>query len=61
MKLGRLVLSLVGLVMILLSYVYNNLYFLVIAIIAFFAGLYLMGASRKPAASKKAAKNDASE
>lgn len=61
MKLGRLVLSLVGLVMILLSYVYNNLYFLVIAIIAFFAGLYLMGASRKPAARTKAAKNDASE
>ena len=61
MKLGRLVLSLVGLVMILLSYVFNNLYFLVIAIIAFFAGLYLMGASKKPDASRKAAQDNASE
>ena len=61
MKLGRLVLSLVGLVMVLLSYVYHNLYFLVIAIIAFFVGLYLMGASNKPEAKTKAAKNDASE
>ncbi|MCL4519834.1 MAG: hypothetical protein M1587_11635 [Thaumarchaeota archaeon] len=47
MKLGRLILSLVGLAMIVLSYIYNNLYFLVIAIVAFFAGLYLMGRERK--------------
>ena len=47
MKLGRLALSLVGLVMIALSYIYQNLYFLVAAIIAFFAGLYLMG-RKKP-------------
>ncbi len=46
-KLGRLILSLVGLAMIALSYIYNNLYFLAIAIVAFFAGLYLMGKDRK--------------
>ena len=54
MKLGRLVLSLIGLVMVLLSYVYNNLYFLLIAIVAFFAGLYMMGASKKPVERKDA-------
>lgn len=52
MKLGRLLLSLVGLAMVLLSYVYDNIYFLLIAIVAFFVGLYFMGASKKPVKNK---------
>jgi hypothetical protein len=40
----RLLLSLVGLVAISLAYITHDLYFLVVAIGAFVAGLYFMGA-----------------
>ena len=44
MKTARLALSLVGLVAISLAYITHDLYFLVIAIGAFIAGLFFMGA-----------------
>ncbi|MDA4131026.1 MAG: hypothetical protein OK457_09670 [Thaumarchaeota archaeon] len=44
MQLVRLVLSLVGLIAIALGYITHDLYFLILAIIAFIAGLYIMGA-----------------
>ncbi len=49
MKPVRLALALIGLAMLALAYATGNLYFLVVAIVAFFAGLYLMGGGRKPA------------
>ena len=59
MKTARLALSLVGLVAISLAYITHDLYFLVIAIGAFVAGLYFMGAigqrseqGKKPAPAK---------
>jgi hypothetical protein len=59
MKTARLLLSLVGLIAISLAYITHNLYFLVIAIGAFIAGLYFMGAigqrsdqNKKPVAKK---------
>jgi hypothetical protein len=42
MRTARLALALFGLAMLLLAYLSGNLYFLVAAIAAFFAGLYLM-------------------
>jgi len=44
MKPVRLLLSVVGLVAISLTYITHDLYFLLIAIVAFVAGLYFMGA-----------------
>ncbi len=43
----RTLLALIGLVAIVLTYVTRNLYFLIIAVAALFAGFYLMGAARR--------------
>lgn len=53
MKTSRLIVSLIGLVAIVLTYYTGNLYYLIIAVAAFFAGLYMMGANRRPAETKK--------
>ena len=58
MKTSRLVVSLIGLVAIALAYYYQNVYYLIIAVIAFFAGLYMMGANRRPAQTKKEPESD---
>ncbi|MGI0091821.1 MAG: hypothetical protein ACREBS_08935, partial [Nitrososphaerales archaeon] len=47
MKTGRVVVSLIGLVAIILTYVFQNLYFLIVAIVAFAVGLFMMGALRR--------------
>ena len=64
MKTVRLALSLVGLLAITLAYITHDLYFLIIAIGAFVAGLYFMGAigersdqPRKGAPAKKDSQN----
>jgi len=53
-------LSLVGLVAISLAYITHDLYFLIIAIVAFVAGLYFMGAIRRSSGQdqKLSAKKD---
>ena len=56
MKTGRLIVSLIGLGALALAYYTGNLYFLVIAVLAFVVGLYLMGANKKPASQKSAEK-----
>jgi hypothetical protein len=48
MRIARLLLSLLGLVAISLAYITHDLYFLLIAIGAFVAGLYFMGAIGRP-------------
>ena len=53
MKTSRLIVSLIGLVAIALTYYTGNLYYLIIAVAAFFAGLYMMGANRRPAEKRK--------
>ena len=60
MKIGRLVVSLAGLVSIALAYITGNLYFLYIAIAALFVGLVLMGAigRRGQAKEEGSAKTD---
>src|SRR5271169_1678202 len=46
MKIERTILSIVGLVAIALAYLTGNFYFLLLAIVVFFIGLYAMGARR---------------
>ena len=46
MKTVRLLLSIVGLIAISLTYITGNLYFLILAIGAFIAGLYFHGSDR---------------
>jgi hypothetical protein len=60
MKTARLLLSLIGLVAISLAYITHSLYFLVVAIGAFIAGLYFMGAigQRSDQSKKQIAKKD---
>ncbi len=48
MKIGRLILALIGLVALVIAYFTGSLIFLVLAVAAFVAGLYLMGANKKP-------------
>ena len=60
MKPLRTVLALVGLAAILLTYTTRNLYFLIVAVVALFAGFYLMGANRRDA-GRKGAKNQQDE
>lgn len=48
MKIGRLILALVGLAALAVAYYTGSIYFLAIAVIAFVVGLYVMGANRKP-------------
>jgi membrane protein implicated in regulation of membrane protease activity len=52
LKAGRLIVSLVGLVALALAYYTGNLFFLILAVVAFIGGLYLMGANRKPQEKK---------
>lgn len=48
MKIGRLVLALIGLVALAIAYFTGSLIFLGLAVAAFVVGLYLMGANKKP-------------
>lgn len=48
MKIGRLALAVVGLVALAVAYFTGSLVFLVVAIVAFIAGLYVMGAHKRP-------------
>ena len=48
MKIGRLVLAVVGLAALAVAYFTGSLLFLVVAVVAFVAGLYVMGANKKP-------------
>lgn len=61
MKLGRLVVSLIGLAALAVAYYTGSLEFLAIAIIAFVAGLYLMGANKRPVQKKDQEEQNASE
>ncbi len=47
MRPARVVLALVGLVALLLAYLTGSIYLLVVAVIAFIVGLYLMGMGRR--------------
>jgi len=58
MKTVRLLLSIVGLIAISLTYITGNLYFLILAIGAFIAGLYFMGAIGRSPEQKVPAKKD---
>lgn len=49
MKIGRLVVALIGLVSLALAYFTGSLIFLALAVGTFVVGLYLMGANKKPA------------
>jgi len=49
----RLLLSIVGLIAIILAYVTGKLEFLIVALVAFAAGLYYMGAIGKRSSSTK--------
>ena len=60
LKAGRLVVSLIGLAALAIAYYTGSLEFLAIAIIAFIAGLYLMGANKRPV-RKKDQEHDASK
>lgn len=58
MKTSRLVVSLIGLAAIALTYYTHNVYYLLIAVIAFFAGLYMMGANRRATETKRQRESD---
>ena len=47
MKIERTILALVGLAAIALAYLTGNFYFLILAVVVFFVGLYAMGAARR--------------
>ena len=48
LKIGRLALAVVGLLALAVAYFTGSLVFLAIAVVAFVAGLYVMGANKKP-------------
>ncbi|HVB12897.1 MAG TPA: hypothetical protein VNE86_07165 [Nitrososphaerales archaeon] len=61
MKLSRLVVSLIGLAALAGAYYTGSLEFLAIAIVAFVAGLYLMGANKRPIQKKDQEEQNASD
>ena len=61
MKLGRLVVSLIGLAALAVAYYTGSLEFLAIAIVAFVAGLYLMGANKRPIQKRDQEEQNTSE
>jgi len=48
MKIERTILAIVGLVAIALAYLTANFYFLILALVVFFIGLYAMRTGRRP-------------
>ena len=61
MKLSRLLVSLIGLAALAVAYYTGSLEFLAIAIVAFVAGLYLMGANKRPIQKKDQEEQNASD
>ncbi len=57
MKIERTILSLAGLIFLFIAYYFQNVAFLLVAVIAFFLGLFLMGIFRKPPANKEKPSN----
>jgi len=61
LKLSRLLVSLIGLAALAVAYYTGSLEFLAIAIVAFVAGLYLMGANKRPIQKKDQEEQNASD
>jgi CDP-diglyceride synthetase len=47
MKIERTILAVIGLAAIALAYLTGNFYFLILAVVVFFAGIYVMGAAKR--------------
>ena len=61
MNTGRTLLAIIGLVAIALAYLTANLYFLILAVVVFFIGLYIMGAMRRSSESRSKSVDKASK